>query len=592
MKRFFFSFLGALAGVWVSILLFGLLIFITIGVIAASSASEVDVPKVKKQSVLTITLSGEVVDRESPKNIIDEIYGNDVRQLPLNTLVSAIKSAAQDSKIEGIYLDCKGVSAGLAQIEAVVNALNEFSKSGKWIMAYGDSYSQADYIIASTADSLFVNPIGVIDIHGLASTTLYFKNLLEKAGVEVQVVKVGTFKSAVEPFILNDMSEANRLQTSEFLDNIWDHLKNTIAQGRKVTVEKVSDWADSFSYTKDVEFYLKNNLADATLYSHQMDSLLARLSGMHEDKDKPNLIEFDKYALARDNDKKSVKNKKQIAVLYAVGDITENGEGGIASERLVPQILDLAEDDDVDALVLRVNSGGGSAFASEQIWEALQQFKTITGKPFYVSMGDYAASGGYYISCGADKIFAEPVTLTGSIGIFGLIPNAEKLLSDKIGINTATVATNKGQFPTFYKAMTPDQKAAMQSMVENGYELFAKRCAEGRGLPVDSIKAIAEGRVWSGHKALEIGLVDYLGGLDTAVAFAASELNCDGDYYIKEYPKVNFKWWEEMLDMSKTIKMSVIKEFVGEENMKFYDLTNYLKNIDPLQARMDFIEIN
>ncbi|MDE6651704.1 MAG: signal peptide peptidase SppA, partial [Paramuribaculum sp.] len=439
MKRFFISFLGALAGVWVSILLFGLLIFITIGVIAASSASEVDVPKVKKQSVLAITLSGEVVDRESPKNIINEIYGNDVRQIPLNTLVSSIKSAAEDDKIEGIFLDCKGLSAGLAQIEAIVNSLKEFSKSGKWIMAYGDSYSQSDYIIASTADSLFVNPVGVIDVHGLTSTTLYFKNLLEKAGVDVQVVKVGTFKSAVEPFILNDMSEANRLQTSEFLSNIWDHLRNTLAQGRNVTDENITEWADCFTYTKDTEFYVKNKLADATLYRHQMDSLLARKSGLDDDEDKPNLIEFDKYALTKKDENKSLKNKKQIAVLYAAGDITEDGDGGIASERMVPQILDLADDDDVDALVLRVNSGGGSAYASEQIWEALQQFKSRTGKPFYVSMGDYAASGGYYISCGADKIFAEPVTLTGSIGIFGLIPNAEKLLSDKIGINTVTV---------------------------------------------------------------------------------------------------------------------------------------------------------
>lgn len=591
MKRFFISFLGALAGVWVSILLFGLLIFITIGVIAASSSSNVDVPKIKKQSVLAITLSGEVVDRESPKNILNEIYGNEVRQIPLNTLVSSIKYAADDKNIEGIFLDCKGLSAGLAQIETIVNSLKNFSKSGKWIMAYGDSYSQADYIIASAADSLFVNPIGVIDVHGLASTTLYFKNMLEKAGVDVQVVKVGTFKSAVEPFVLNEMSEANRLQTSEFLGNIWDHLRNTIAIGRKVEDAEVTGWADCFTYTKNTDFYVKNRLADATLYRHQMDSLLARISGLDDDENKPNLIEYDKYVLARNSDKKSVKGKKQIAVLYAIGDITESGEDGIASDRLVPQILDLADDDDVDALILRVNSGGGSAFASEQIWEALQQFKANTGKPFYVSMGDYAASGGYYISCGADKIFAEPVTLTGSIGIFGLIPNAEKLLSEKIGINTATVATNKGQFPNFYKAMSPDQKTAMQSMVENGYELFVKRCADGRNLSVDSIKAIAEGRVWSGIKALEIGLVDELGGLDDAITFAASEIDCDGNYYVKEYPKVNFKWWEEMLDMSKTIKMSIVKEFVGEEDMKFYDLTNYLRNIDPVQARMDFVEI-
>lgn len=591
MKRFFISFLGALAGVWVSILLLGVLIFVTIGVVAASSASSVEVPEVKKQSVLSITLSGEVIDREAPRDILSEIYGNEVRQLPLNTLIASINRAADDKNIEGIYLDCKGLSAGLAQIQAIVNALKDFSETGKWIMAYGDTYSQADYIIASTADSLFVNPVGIIDVHGLASTTMYFKNLLEKLGVEVQVVKVGTFKSAVEPFLLSDMSEANRLQTTTFLTSIWDNLKTTIAEGRHVDTTMVTKWADSFSYTKSPDFYVENRLADGILYRHEMESVLAKASGLEKDDDEPNLIEFDKYALAREIGKKGGKGKKQIAVLYAVGDITESGEGGIASDRLVPQILDLADNDDVDALVLRVNSGGGSAFASEQIWEALQQFKSRTGKPFYVSMGDYAASGGYYISCGADKIYAEPVTLTGSIGIFGLIPNVEKLLSDKIGITTATVATNRGQFPNLYKAMTPDQKIAMQAMVEMGYEQFVKRCAEGRGLSVDSIKSIAEGRVWAGEKAMEIGLVDCMGGLDLAIADIAAEIGSEGDYYIKEYPKVKFKWWEEMLDLSKTMKASLIKGFVGEDNMKFYELTEYVKNIDPLQARMDFIEI-
>ncbi len=591
MKRFFISFLGALAGVWVSILLFGVLILVTIGVVAASSASSVEVPEVKKQSVLSITLSGEVIDREAPRDILSEIYGTEVRQLPLNTLISSINRAADDKNIKGIFLDCKGLSAGLAQIQAIVNALKDFSECGKWIMAYGDTYSQADYIIASAADSLFVNPVGIIDVHGLASTTMYFKNLLEKAGVEVQVVKVGTFKSAVEPFLLSDMSEANRLQTTAFLTSIWDNLKNTIAEGRHVDTTAVTMWADCFSYTKSTDFYVENHLADGILYRHEMQSLLVKASGLDKEDDKPNLIEFDKYALARELGKKSGKGKKQIAVLYAVGDITESGDGGIASDRLVPQILDLADNDDVDALVLRVNSGGGSAFASEQIWEALQQFKSRTGKPFYVSMGDYAASGGYYISCGADKIYAEPVTLTGSIGIFGLIPNAEKLLSDKIGITTATVATNRGQFPNLYKAMSPDQKMAMQAMVEMGYEQFVKRCAEGRGLSVDSIKSIAEGRVWAGEKAMEIGLVDCMGGLDLAIADIAAEIGSEDDYYIKEYPKVKFKWWEEMLDLSKSMKASLIKGFVGEENMKFYELTEYVKNIDPVQARMDFIEI-
>jgi protease-4 len=593
MKRFFISFLGALAGVWVSVLLFGVLVILFIAVMAASSAGSPEIPDIKKNSVLHIKLTGEVVDRQTPRDIMAEIYGESTEQIALNTLVGAIENAADDDDIKGIFLDCKGMSAGLAQLQAIVKALQGFGESGKWIMAYGDSYTQGDYIIASSvADSLFVNPAGSIDIHGLSATTMYFKNLLEKAGVEVQVVKVGTFKSAVEPFILNDMSEANRLQTNTFLQNIWGCLREEVADGRRVDSVQVNQWADGYTYTKETGFYIDSRMADATLYRHQMDSLLARASGLDEDEDKPELVSYDKYAAARNINGKSGKGKRQIAVLYALGDITENGSGGIASERLVPQILDLADNEDVEALVLRVNSGGGSAYASEQIWEALEQFKSRTGKPFYVSMGDYAASGGYYISCGADKIYAEPVTLTGSIGIFGLIPNAQKLLNDKIGINTATVSTNKGAFPNLYSPMSESMKGAMQSMVENGYELFVKRCADGRGVSTDSIKAIAEGRVWDGRKAMEIGLVDCMGGLDAAIRDIAVAIDAEDNYYIKEYPKVKTKWWEEMVDLSKTMEMKIAARIIGEENLRFYTLTKSIREMSPVQARMDYVEIN
>jgi len=256
----------------------------------------------------------------------------------------------------------------------------------------------------------------------------------------------------------------------------------------------------------------------------------------------------------------------------------------------VPQILDLAEDEDVDGLILRVNSGGGSAFASEQIWEALQQWKSITGKPFYVSMGDYAASGGYYISCGADRIYAEPLTLTGSIGIFGLIPNVQKLLNDKIGIHTSTVSTNTGNFPDFFRTMNPEQRAAMQGYVERGYELFVSRCANGRHMPVDSIKAIAEGRVWDGSAALRIGLVDKLGGLQQAIADMASELESAEDYYVVEYPAVKFKWWEELLDMSNQMQSKAMENQL-KEWVPYYTTIKNIKQLAPLQARMDYIEL-
>lgn len=588
MKRFIISFLGALAGVWVSVLIFGVLVIMMIAVAAASSTNSSDIPNVKKHSVLAITLAGEITDREKPMDLMSEIYGIETQTIPLNTLVASIREAADDKHIEGIYLDCKGVSAGLAQIQSIVSALKDFSDSGKWIMAYGDTYTQGDYVIASVSDSLFVNPAGMIDIHGLSSTTMYFKNLLDKAGIDVQVVKVGTYKSAVEPFTLTEMSEANRLQTTAFLNNIWSCVSGGIAEGRRVDTVTVNSWADSYLFSQPAEYYVSNGIADATLYRHEMETLLARASGLEDDK--PNLISFDKYALARHIDGNSGDGSKNIAVLYALGDITESGEGGIESDKLVPQILDLAENDNIDALVLRVNSGGGSAYASEQIWEALQQFKSTTGKPFYVSMGDVAASGGYYISCGADRIYAEPVTLTGSIGIFGLIPSAQKLLNDKIGINTATVTTNEGQFPNLFTPMTQGQRSAMQAYVDRGYELFVKRCADGRGLSVDSIKAIAEGRVWDGRKAMEIGLVDRMGGLEIAIADIADQIGAADDYRVTEYPKIKFKWWEEILQMGKTVEASAVRNALGE-NARFYETVKAIQNMDAVQARMDFIEV-
>lgn len=590
MKRFFLSFLGALAGAWVALLLGGVLIMILFGVAAVSSSESSQPKKIDKHSVLSITLTGEITDRETPTDIMSELYGSPETTLPLNILLEAITKAKEDKSIDGIYLDCQGVAAGVAQTQALVRALRDFSSSGKWIMAYGDSYSQGDYLIASTADSLFVNPVGMIDVHGLTARVMYYKSLLDKLGVNVQVVKVGTYKSAVEPFILTDMSEANRVQTSAFLENIWNELRASIADGRRVDTTSVTSWANGYCFSQPAEYYIENKIADGLKYRHEMDKALAVASGKEAD-DEASLIDFTDYVSAKGSGIKKGKGKKQIAVLYAVGDITEDGNGGIASDRLVPEILDLTEDDDVEALVMRVNSGGGSAFASEQIWEALEQFKSRTGKPFYVSMGDYAASGGYYISCGADRIYAEPGTLTGSIGIFGLIPDAETLLSDKIGINTATVSTNSGNFPGIFKAMTSGQRNAMQSYVDRGYETFVKRCAEGRNLATDSIKAIAEGRVWDGRKAMEIGLVDRMGGLDAAVTDIAETIGASDNYYVREYPKIRMKWWEEMLKVSKSmdrLKSDIVKETLGE-GARYYEAINSVTNLAPLQARMDYI---
>lgn len=587
LKRFFENFLAVLAGLWVTIFLCFLLLMVFVGAIVSLTSTDAkpDMASLKDHNVLRISLDGTVTDRATPINLMDQLYGDNETSLPLNDIVRALKLASEDKAIDGIMLDCKGASMGMAQMQAIITAINQFKESGKWVFAYSDNYTQGNYALACAADSIFINPIGMVDVHGLSTTVVYFKDMLDKLGVDVQVVKVGTYKSAVEPYILNDMSDANREQTSQFLSNIWGNISEHIAKNRKVSTDTVNQWANGFLFAKATEDYVKLKVVDGMKYRHEFDDMIA--AKINEDE--PNYVDFTSYVSLQKNINSS-KSGKQIAVLYAVGTITESAKDGIASETIVPQILDLAEDDDVDGLILRVNSGGGSAFASEQIWEALQQWKSITGKPFYVSMGDYAASGGYYISCGADRIYAEPLTLTGSIGIFGLIPNVQKLLNDKIGIHTSTVSTNTSNFPDFFRTMNPEQRAAMQGYVERGYELFVSRCANGRHMLVDSIKAIAEGRVWDGSAALRIGLVDKLGGLQQAIADMASELESAEDYYVVEYPAVKFKWWEELLDMSNQMQSKAMENQL-KEWVPYYTTIKNIKQLAPLQARMDYIEL-
>lgn len=587
LKRFFENFLAVLAGLWVTIFLCFLLLMVFVGAIVSLTSTDAkpDMASLKDHNVLRISLDGTVTDRATPINLMDQLYGDNETSLPLNDIVRALKLASEDKAIDGIMLDCKGASMGMAQMQAIITAINQFKESGKWVFAYSDNYTQGNYALACAADSIFINPIGMVDVHGLSTTVVYFKDMLDKLGVDVQVVKVGTYKSAVEPYILNDMSDANREQTSQFLSNIWGNISEHIAKNRKVSTDTVNQWANGFLFAKATEDYVRLKVVDGMKYRHEFDDMIA--AKINEDE--PNYVDFTSYVSSQKNINSS-KSGKQIAVLYAVGTITESAKDGIASETIVPQILDLAEDEDVDGLILRVNSGGGSAFASEQIWEALQQWKSITGKPFYVSMGDYAASGGYYISCGADRIYAEPLTLTGSIGIFGLIPNVQKLLNDKIGIHTSTVSTNTGNFPNFFRTMNPEQRAAMQGYVERGYELFVSRCANGRHMPVDSIKAIAEGRVWDGSAALRIGLVDKLGGLQQAIADMASELESAEDYYVVEYPAVKFKWWEELLDMSNQMQSKAMENQL-KEWVPYYTTIKNIKQLAPLQARMDYIEL-
>lgn len=584
MKKFLYSFLGTMAGIWLSVLLGGVLLIFTIIALAGSSDTK---STVESGSVLRIDLSGIVVDQATVPSIMDVVQDNVDTQLSLSEIVQAIKNAKDDSRIEGILLDCKGASIGVSQCEDIVNALKEFKTSDKWIWAYADTYTQTDYFVASAADSVFLNPIGMVDIHGLSGQVIFFKGLMDKIGVEAQIVKVGTYKSAVEPFMLTGMSDANRQQMTHYIGRIWDNMKQDIAKNRNTHADSVNSWADSYTFSLSAEDYLNLNIVDALKYTHELEELVAEKTQTTD----PKFIELEDYYTSISSSLKNTSASKRIAVLYAVGDITENGDDGIASDRLVPQIADLTEDESIDGLILRVNSGGGSAFASEQIWEALEQFKAKTGKPFYVSMGDMAASGGYYISCGADSIYASPYTLTGSIGIFGIIPNVEPLIKGKLGVNVETIETNTGNMPTLLQAMTGDQREAMQSYVDRGYELFVKRCADGRGMTIDQIKAIAEGRVWDGTSALENGLVDKLGGLQTAINDMAMTLGTDVENIdVVEYPEVEDQWWKVLAELEKSAVMASTLTGEGDLPQKLYQkLEQRIRNIDPLQCRTNYV---
>lgn len=579
------SFLGTVAGIFVSgfLISIGLFILTVLAIVSSATHSEYSV---KDKSILYLDLSREIVEQPASLDIMAKLTKDGPSADVLYNIIDAIDAAADDDRIKGIFIDANGSSAGTAQRKAIIDALRRFKKSGKWIYSYGDYYSQGDYYIAaSTSDSLYINPLASVDIHGLGGRMMFFKNLLDKIGVEMQVVKVGTYKSAVEPFILTEPSAASIEQQRLYLGNLWKDIRASIAKGRKVSADSVNAWANSFSFTFDATQIIRKRIADASAYRHEFIDKLKEMTDIDKDDDL-RLVTPAQYITSKPHK----SHKTTIAVLYASGDITESGKDGIASDRLVPEILELAENDDIDGLILRVNSGGGSAFASEQIWEALGEFKEMTGKPFYVSMSDYAASGGYYISCGADKIYAEPVTITGSIGIFGLIPNIRGLVTDKLGVTTYPISTNPaGAQPDIFAPMTESQRAGMQSYVDRGYELFVKRVAGGRKKTVDQIKAIAEGRVWDGREALRIGLVDKLGGLDTALADMARELGVES-WSVERYPKTEDDVLTALLMMSDRMEQSALERKLGDV-AEIYRTIESIRQYQGVQARMQPVVI-
>lgn len=576
MKQFFTYVAATVVGVLITSIIttvLSLVMFVMImAVFGASSAA----PKIDYHSILKIDMSGTLSDRHHGMTFVQQVQGEKDQSKGLDDIIASIRAAADDNKIEGIYLDCSDMSGGIASFQYIRQALTDFKKSGKWVAAYGDNYTQGNYYIASLADSLWLNPMGAVEVSGLGGEMMFFKGLLDKLGVEVQVLKVGSYKSAAEPFILTAPSEESVKQTREYITPIWHIMSQAIAESRDVSAEVVNTWADSMLMTQDPETFARRHVISDLLYRHEAEERLKMMSGIDSD-DELRFVSPVQYA-------RTIKPRhsgKKIALLYAEGDIVDEGNEGIVGADMAPLILKLAENDDIDALVLRVNSPGGSAFASEQIWEALQQFKA-KDKPFYVSMGDVAASGGYYISCGADKIFCQPTTITGSIGILGLIPNIKGLLNDKLGITTASVSTNPNSQLTILNPMSPLQKARMQKMIERGYKTFVERCAKGRRLSTDSIDAIGQGRVWDGATALKIGLVDRLGNLDQCIEAMAAD-NGWTDYQIEVYPDANLSWWEKMISESAQMKTIMLRKELGDA-YPIYMSVKRVKEMNPIQC--------
>ena len=502
----------------------------------------------EENTIYRIDLSGVLVDHAAEENpfdaVLGEMYGQTTTTVGLNDLLSNIALAKDNDKILGIYLRGGSLSAGPASAKALRDALLDFKQSGKFIIAYSDSYTQTNYYIASVADKMYFNTVGTLMWDGMSAQKEYYTRIFDKIGIEMQILKVGTFKSAVEPYFRTSMSDADRKQTEQYLGGIWSEVKAAVAVQRNLTVEQLGAYADECMSLQPQHKYVDYGFVDTLVYVQDMDTVLRMYAGTKD------------YKTVSNSSMTNVERAEntatdKIAVLYAEGQIYDSGSEGIVEDKVLKQIKTIHKDDAVKAVVLRVNSPGGSADASEQIWHAVKTLQE-KGLPVVVSMGDYAASGGYYISCCADYIFAEPTTLTGSIGIFGTVPNISKL-REKVGLDIDGVTTNKHaalQTNAIYKGMNPQEYALMQSMVERGYDLFTNRCAEGRGVSQQEIKKIGEGRVWLGKDALNIGLVDELGNINQAIAKAA-ELAGLGQYAIVDYPEKTDPF-EELLKMFDT----------------------------------------
>ena len=585
MKQFLKYVLATVTGIVLVMVIMGVLGAISLVGMAAASAGNT---QVEENSVFTLSLSGQL-DERAANNPLSELTGQVSKNLGLDDILTAIKKAKDNEDIKGIYLEAGAFMADTpASAHAIREALLDFKKSGKWIIAYGDSYTQTTYYICSVADKLFLNPEGMVDWHGLSSSPYFVKDLLAKFGVKVQLCKVGKYKSAPEMLTADQMSEPNREQVTAYMSGVWKVMLNDVSKSRKISVDSLNAYADQFIALADQQRLVQTKMVDKLLYTDEVKGEVKKMLKIDADDDISQLTLSEMSGV-----KGKKKEGEQIAVYYAYGEIVDTGTGSamddehsIVANTVCKDLHKLMEDDDVKAVVLRVNSPGGSAYASEQIWRAVTQLKTK--KPVVVSMGGYAASGGYYISCNANYIYTEPTTLTGSIGIFGMFPDFSGLLKDKLGVKFDEVKTNKhAAFGTIARPFNDEEMALLGNYIDRGYNLFRKRVADGRKLKVEQVEEIAQGRVWLGCDALPIKLVDAIGSLDDAVKKAA-ELAKLKEYHTSAYPNEP-SWLDALLDTAgdKSYLDEQMEATLGE----YYEPFKLVKNLNrqsAIQARLPF----
>ncbi len=586
MKEFFKYVLATVTGIILVAIIMGILAAISLVGLAASSASTTNV---EDNSVFVLSLSGTLNERTA-EDPLASLTGEVSENIGLDKLLKAIKKAKDKEEIKGIYIEAGLFSSDTpASTHAIREALLDFKKSGKWIVAYADTYEQSTYYICSVADKIFLNPDGMIDWHGLASTPYFVKDLLAKFGVKYQLCKVGKYKSAPEMMTADGMSEPNREQVTAYINGIWEVMLKEVSDSRKIPVDSLNAYADRFVALAEPEDYVKMKMVDKLIYTDEVKGEVKKILKIDEKDD------INQLTLA---DMEGVKGKKnegeQIAVYYAYGEIVDSETGSlmdtehcIVANTVCKDLERLMNDDNVKAVVLRVNSPGGSAYASEQIWRAVTNLKAK--KPVVVSMGGYAASGGYYISCAANYIVSEPTTITGSIGIFGMFPDFSGLLTEKLGVKFDEVKTNKhAAFGTVARPFNAEEMALLEQYIGRGYNLFRKRVADGRQQSIEQIEEIAQGRVWLGNDALKIKLVDEIGGLDKAIAKAAS-LAKVSQYHATSYPEEQ-SWWSNLLDQA-TSSNNYLDEQLQATLGEYYEPFKFVKNMNrqsAIQARMPY----